>query len=181
MSRDEQQFDGLRALIGSLQKNRGNGEKEKRNARLTHENLGNTDDSVRIYMREMGTVPLLNRETEVEVAKRIERAQMNVLKAISRCPLAVTELLGYARDLREGVFPITKLVKFRKEELTEENLAARQSEVCGRIAKVAELRAKVSQASPGAAPYQARFDRQQTVPFSAGPVTGSSSPDTFAV
>ncbi len=133
----------------SLQKNRGNGEKENRDARLTHENLGKTDDSVRLYMREMGTVPLLNRETEVEVAQRIERAQMNVLKAVSRCPLAVAELVGYGRDLREGMFPITKLVNFKKEELTEENLAARQSEVCGRIAEVGELQAKVCQVRRG--------------------------------
>ncbi len=96
-------------------------------------------------MREMGTVPLLNRETEVEVAKRIERAQMNVLKAVSRCPLAVAELLGYGRDLREGISPITKLIDLKKEEVTEEKLGARQSEVCGRIAEVGELQAKVCQ------------------------------------
>ena len=156
MSREEQ-CDGLKEFEVidsdqfkvSLQKSRENGEKENRNARLTHENLGKTDDSVRIYMREMGTVPLLNQETEVEVTKRIERAQLNVLKAVSRCPLAVTELLGYGRDLREGVFSITKLVNFKKEELTEENLAARQSEVCGRIAEVGELQAKVAQVRRG--------------------------------
>ena len=133
----------------SLQKSRGKGKKQHREARLTHQKLGNTDDSVRIYMREMGTVPLLNRETEVEVAKRIERAQMNVLKAVSRCPLAVRELLAYGRDLGEGRIPLTRLVKFKKEELTEENLAARQSEVCERIAEVGEWQAKVAQVGRG--------------------------------
>ena len=149
MSREEQPSDGLKELILSG-KSRGNGEKQKRDSRWTRENPGNTDDSVRIYMREMGTAPLLDRETEVAVAKRIERAQMNVLKAISRCPLAVTELLGYERDLREGVLPITKLVQFRKEELTEKSLAARLSEVYERIAKTGELRAKISQIRRGA-------------------------------
>ena len=166
MSRKEQ-CDGLKEFEVidsgqfkmSLQKSRGKGEKENREARLTHEKLGNTDDSVRIYMREMGTVPLLNRETEVEVAKRIERAQMNVLKAVSRCPLAVRELLSYGRDLREGMFPLTRLVNFKKEELTEENLAARQSEVCGRIAEMGEWQAKVAQVRRGL--RQSRQDSPQ--------------------
>ena len=68
-------------------------------------------------MREMGALPLLNRETEVEVARRIERAQMNVLKAVSRCPLAVREFLAYGRDLGEGRIPLTRLVNFKKEEM----------------------------------------------------------------
>ena len=58
----EEQYDGLKEFEVtdsgpfkvSLQKSRGKGEKEKRAARLTHEKLGNTDDSVRIHMREMG-------------------------------------------------------------------------------------------------------------------------------
>ncbi len=165
MSRKEQ-CDGLKEFEGidsgqlkvSVQPSRGKGKKESRDARLTPGKLGNTDDSVRIYMREMGTVPLLNRETEVAVAKRIERAQMNVLKAVSRCPLAVRELLGYGRDLREGMFPLTRLINFKKE-LTEENLAARQSEVCGRIEEVGELQAKVAQVRRGL--RQSRQDSRQ--------------------
>ena len=180
MSREEQ-YDGLKEFEVtdsgpfkvSLQKSHGKGEKENREARLTHAKLGNTDDSVRIYMREMGTVPLLNRETEVEVAKRIERAQMNVLKAVSRCPLAVRELLGYGRDLGEGMLPLTRLVHFKKEEQTEENLAARHSEVCGRIAEVGELQAKVAQVrrrlrrsrpdSPRYKPYLSQLARYRIV------------------
>ena len=46
--------------------------------------LEKTNDPVRMYLREMGTVPLLTREGEVEIAKRIERGQMRVMKAISR-------------------------------------------------------------------------------------------------
>ena len=160
----------------SLQKSRGKGEKQHREARLTHQKLGNTDDSVRIYMREMGTVPLLNRETEVEVAKRIERAQMNVLKAVSRCPLAVRELLAYGRDLGEGMFPLTRLVNFKKEELTEENLAARQSEVCERIAEVGEWQAKVAQLRRGLRQSRQDSPRYKQLPFSTGPLPNCGLP-----
>src|SRR5215469_9934699 len=51
---------------------------------LTPGTLEKTNDPVRMYLREMGTVPLLTREGEVEIAKRIERGQNRVLKAISR-------------------------------------------------------------------------------------------------
>jgi len=47
---------------------------------------GKANDPVRMYLREMGTVPLLTREGEVEIAKRIERGQLRVLKALSRSP-----------------------------------------------------------------------------------------------
>src|SRR5512140_2046093 len=54
---------------------------------LTPGALDQTNDPVRMYLREMGTVPLLTREGEVEIAKRIERGQLRVLKAISRSPI----------------------------------------------------------------------------------------------
>ena len=51
--------------------------------------LEKTNDPVRMYLREMGTVPLLTREGEVEIAKRIERGQLRVMKAISRSPIVI--------------------------------------------------------------------------------------------
>ena len=51
-----------------------------------------TNDPVRMYLREMGTVPLLTREGEVEIAKRIERGQNNVLKAMFRSPIIIREI-----------------------------------------------------------------------------------------
>ena len=52
------------------------------------------NDPVRMYLREMGTVPLLTREGEVEIARRIERGQKTVLKALSRSPLVIQEILA---------------------------------------------------------------------------------------
>ena len=61
---------------------------------LTPGTLEKTNDPVRMYLREMGTVPLLTREGEVTIAKRIERGQNLVLKIISRSPIVLKELLG---------------------------------------------------------------------------------------
>ena len=55
-----------------------------------------TNDPVRMYLREMGTVPLLTREGEIELAKRIERGQAAVRKALSRSPLVIREILALA-------------------------------------------------------------------------------------
>ena len=57
-----------------------------------------TNDPVRMYLREMGTVPLLTREGEIELAKRIERGERSVRKALSRSPLVIREVLGMAED-----------------------------------------------------------------------------------
>jgi DNA-directed RNA polymerase sigma subunit (sigma70/sigma32) len=59
--------------------------------------LEKTNDPVRMYLREMGTVPLLTREGEVAIAKRIERGQLLVLKTITRSPMILKELLTSAR------------------------------------------------------------------------------------
>src|SRR5581483_9803177 len=70
---------------------------------LTPGTLEKTNDPVRMYLREMGTVPLLTREGEVEIAKRIERGQLRVLKALSRSPIVIREIISIGDDLKRGV------------------------------------------------------------------------------
>jgi RNA polymerase primary sigma factor len=81
-----------------------------------------TNDPVRTYLREMGTVPLLNRQGEVTIAKRIERGQNLVLKTITRSPIVLKELLSIGEDLRKGTRSIKEIVQFDDEELTEEKI-----------------------------------------------------------
>src|SRR5713226_4121456 len=66
---------------------------------LTPGRLEKTNDPVRMYLREMGTVPLLTREGEVAIAKRIERGQMLVLKTLSRFPIVIKELVAIGEEL----------------------------------------------------------------------------------
>jgi len=84
---------------------------------LTPGALEKTNDPVRMYLREMGTVPLLTREGEVEIAKRIERGQLRVLKALSRSPIVIKEILSLGEDLKKGVRSIKELVAFDEEEI----------------------------------------------------------------
>ncbi len=81
-----------------------------------------TDDPIRIYLREMGVVPLLTREGEVDIAKRIERGQLRVLKALSRSPIVIRQVLAIGEDLKRGVRSIKEIVVFDEEEMTEKIL-----------------------------------------------------------
>jgi RNA polymerase primary sigma factor len=105
--------------------------------------LEKTNDPVRMYLREMGTVPLLTREGEVEIAKRIERGQLRVMKAISRSPIVIREIVGLGEDLRRGVRNIKEVVTFDEEELTEEILQARVRATAGRIDVIVKHQKKV--------------------------------------
>ena len=100
---------------------------------LTPGTLEKTNDPVRMYLREMGTVPLLTREGEVEIAKRIERGQLRVLKAISRSPIVIREIVALGEDLKRGVRNIKEVVVFDEEEITEDILQARIRQSISRI------------------------------------------------
>ncbi len=77
--------------------------------------LDKSNDPVRLYLREMGIVPLLTREGEVVIAKRIERGQMKTHKAISRSPIAVERLLKIGEDLEAGKASIRETVVFSEQ------------------------------------------------------------------
>jgi RNA polymerase primary sigma factor len=100
---------------------------------LTLTALEKTNDPVRIYLRKMGTVPLLTRQGEVDIAKRIERGQLRVLKALSRSPIVIRQILAIAEDLKRGVRSIREIVVFDDEEMTEEMLQHRVKDTTRRI------------------------------------------------
>jgi RNA polymerase primary sigma factor len=81
--------------------------------------LEKTNDPVRLYLREMGVVPLLTREGEVAIAKRIERGQIKTRKAIARSPIAVEEILNIGDELEADRANIREIVTFSEQaELT---------------------------------------------------------------
>jgi len=112
---------------------------------LTPGALEKTNDPVRMYLREMGTVPLLTREGEVEIAKRIERGQLRVLKALSRSPIVIHELLAMGDDLKKGVRSIKEVVTFDEEEITDDILQNRLKEFTGKIDELAKHYKKAGQ------------------------------------
>ncbi len=111
---------------------------------LTPGTLEKTNDPVRMYLREMGTVPLLTREGEVEIAKRIERGQMRVLKAISRSPIVIREIAALGEDLKRGVRNVKEVVIFDEEELTEEIVVTRVKATVARIDTLVKHQKKIA-------------------------------------
>ena len=111
---------------------------------LTPGTLEKTNDPVRMYLREMGTVPLLTREGEVEIAKRIERGQNRVLKAISRSLIVIREIVALGEDLKRGVRNVKEVVVFDEEELTEEVVQARVRATVSRVDAINKHLKKIS-------------------------------------
>ncbi len=123
--------------------------------------LDKTNDPVRMYLREMGTVPLLSREGEVEIAKRIEHGQKVVLKALSRSPLVVREILGIGDKLRKDLLIVREVVTLNDEELTEERLEEKKQEVLEVIDSIRRhersanrMRAKLGRCRKGTRQYR---------------------------
>jgi RNA polymerase primary sigma factor len=117
---------------------------EESEADTSAEDLEKTNDPVRMYLREMGTVPLLTREGEVEIAKRIEKGKKTVQKVISRSPLVIYEILQYLDALQNPEFNLKNFVNFSEEEITEEVLDARRAKITGQIEEMAKLETEAS-------------------------------------
>ena len=107
---------------------------------LTPGALDKTNDPVRMYLREMGTVPLLTREGEVAIAKRIERGKLSVIKSISRTPMVTKKVIQLGDDLKNDQRTIRELVTFSEEELTEDKIDDRKKEVLRQIDAVRKAR-----------------------------------------
>src|SRR5215203_5970809 len=109
---------------------------------LTPGALDKTNDPVRMYLREMGTVPLLTREGEVEIARRIERGKLSVIKSISRTRMVIQ--LG--DDLKAEERTVRELVTFSDDELTEDKLEDRKREVLRQVDAVRKARVTMQKA-----------------------------------
>ena len=108
--------------------------------------LEKTNDPVRMYLREMGTVPLLTREGEVEIAKRIEKGQKIVLKALSRSPLVVGEILKLGVVLESGELSVKSICQFTEDEVTPEVLENRKADVLNSLNTMDKLEGEAAKA-----------------------------------
>ena len=104
-----------------------------------------TNDPVRMYLREMGAVPLLTREGEVEIAKRIERGQNTVLKALSRSPLIIQKIVGMGEEVERGTLAARDLLQISDPLVTDEILEEKKQEFLQAIEEVSRLYKKMQQ------------------------------------
>ncbi|MBZ5605635.1 MAG: sigma-70 family RNA polymerase sigma factor, partial [Acidobacteriia bacterium] len=104
-----------------------------------------TNDPVRMYLREMGTVPLLTREGEIELAKRIERGQYAVRKALSRSPLVIREILALAEQVRRDPLVVREILIMPDLVVTDENIADQTNELLEAITEIEKHYKKAQQ------------------------------------
>jgi RNA polymerase primary sigma factor len=107
---------------------------------LTPGALDKTNDPVRMYLREMGTVPLLTREGEVAIAKRIEQGKLAVIKSISRTPTVARNIIQMGEELRMGERTVRELVIFTDEEITDDLIDERAQSLLKQIEAVKKAR-----------------------------------------
>ena len=111
---------------------------------LTPGALEKASDPVRMYLREMGTVPLLTRAGEVEIAKRIERGQLTVQKVLSRSPVIVREIITLGDQLKKDPGIIKDILRFSDEELTDEKIEGKHQETLHLIEQIGETYQRIN-------------------------------------
>jgi RNA polymerase primary sigma factor len=125
-----------------------------------------TNDPVRMYLREMGTVPLLTREGEIELAKRIERGERSVRKALSRSPLVIREILLLGSDVRRDNNVIREILSLPDMLMIDESVQEEVDRFLGALddidrqyRKAQQLRQKLQAIPRGMKPKQHRSVR----------------------
>ncbi len=103
---------------------------------LTPGALEKTNDPVRMYLREMGTVPLLTRDGEVEIAKRIERGELRVRQVLSRAPIVVQSILQLGERLKEDPGVVKDVITFTEDDLIDGQIENRHAETIAAIAEI---------------------------------------------
>ncbi|MEP6534029.1 MAG: RNA polymerase sigma factor RpoD [Bryobacteraceae bacterium] len=106
---------------------------------LVQDFIDKTNDPVRMYLREMGTVPLLTREGEIELAKRIERGQRGVNKALSRSALVVREIIQLAEEIRNGTLLVRDILLVADPLMTDEALDSQAGDLIAAIEEIEKL------------------------------------------
>ena len=127
-----------------------------------------TNDPVRMYLREMGTVPLLTREGEIELARRVERGDFSVRKALSRSPLVIREVLSLAEGVRRDPTCLRELLSLPDMLVTDESYHEQTSDFLREIEhiekhyrKSQQLRQKLMAIPRALKPKQFRSTRNQ--------------------
>jgi RNA polymerase primary sigma factor len=103
---------------------------------ITQDFSDKTNDPVRMYLREMGTVPLLTREGEIELAKRNERGQWAVRKALARSPLVIREIIQLGEDLRRGTASVKDVLVLPEFVITDEDFTTQLDDLLQKVDEI---------------------------------------------
>jgi RNA polymerase primary sigma factor len=109
------------------------------------ENVDKTHDPVRLYLREMGAVRLLNREAEIQIARRIEHGQTRTRRILARCPLVIQATIRLGEDVREGMVDARDILQFNDPIPTDETYEKGAADMLASCDELARLRKKFTQ------------------------------------
>src|SRR5512147_3213747 len=124
---DEMDIDVVDDLQGlKVEEEKAAEKEEEEGDELEIETFGRATDPVRMYLREMGSVSLLTREGEVEIAKRIERGKREVLSVVLNCPMAVKEIINLGNALKSGKISVREVTDEIDEEASIEEEEAQK-------------------------------------------------------
>jgi len=130
---------------------------------LSADGSGKTNDPVRMYLREMGLVPLLTREGEIDLAKRVERGQKSVRRALSRAPLVIQRLLKLSEEIERNQVQVEDVVVLPESLGNEgfssearDQLLAAIAEIARHYKKAQQFRQRLQVMSRGMKPKQHR-------------------------
>ena len=105
---DEDDEDGLSSIDGEYQED--------------GEEILSTDDPVRLYLKEMGNIPLLNREDEVNVAKEIKKGQRKVIKAILSFPSTAAKFMEFSEGVKNDTMRLKDIIDIEEDDIEMEQL-----------------------------------------------------------
>ena len=117
--------------------------KRKKDANLSVEGLESTSDPLKLYMREMGSIPLLTREGEITIAKQIEKSNKNTIKTLSKTKLIVNELFSLAERIKEGNVKLDNYFDIKENDITEKERERIRNRILNKIKKVEELNSQL--------------------------------------
>jgi RNA polymerase primary sigma factor len=109
------------------------------------ESLDKTHDPVRLYLREMGSVPLLNREGEIGIARRIERGQTRARRILARCPPIIQATVNLGEDVRTGAIDVRDILQFNDPIPADETYESAAHELVAACDDLVRLRKRFVQ------------------------------------
>ncbi len=135
---DEMDIDVVDDLQGlKAEEEKALEKEEEEGDELEMETLGKATDPVRMYLREMGSVSLLTREGEVEIAKRIESGKREVLSVVLNCPMAVKEVINLGNLIKAGKVEIREVTnEIDEEEASFEEEQIQKKRILDLIGKI---------------------------------------------
>jgi RNA polymerase primary sigma factor len=129
--------------IKILNKNRKILSEKEKSDFVSNENLEKTTDPVKLYFKDMGDIPLLKREEELAIARKIERGEKTTIKAISKTRFVLTKVLSLEEKIREKPEIFEKIFYFNKNNNAKGNLEERILEVTDKIKKIREINSRL--------------------------------------